>query len=334
MRTANARHSLVITLLLCVALDGCGSSGEKNKTQVVARVNGEEITVSQLNQVLGMMGPEAVANPAEASNSALENIIDTTIGVQAALKMKLDRDPETLQAVEAAKRHVLVEAYLDRVLQKTASPTSSEVHEYFSQHPELFANRRIYVFNQVTARAGKESISSLNSTVASIGDLSELVIWLKKHGVEYNLVSDVKPSEQLPMGMLAEMQKLKVGDLGYWSATDGVVVMKVLQVIERPLTEQEAQPLIGRYLVNRKQMMAEQELFKEMRASARVEYLGEFKSAPPVKHAVPPQAAKPPRPFAPEKPKPPLTVAGYTENGLKWTPISKQQDTGGYLVTP
>ncbi len=317
MRIHTALHHLTSALILSLTLAACGGSGEKGKTQVVARVNGEEVTVHQLNQVLSMMGPEAGANPAEANKSALENIINQTIGVQAALKMKLDRDPAIMQAIESTKRRVLLDAYLGRSLQKTAAPTPSEVHEYFSQHPELFANRRIYVFNQLTAKAGKESLSSLISKVAGVNQMSEFVAWLKEKGVDYNLVSDVKPSEQLPMGMLARMQKLKIGDLGYLSATDGVVVMEVLQIIEKPLTEQQAQPLIERYLANQKQMAAAQKMFQEMRANAKVEYLGEFKSDAKPDQAVPPQAATQRPPVAPEKPQPPKTGAGYLEKGLK-----------------
>ena len=317
MRIVTALHHLTSALILSLTLAACGGSGEKGKTQVVARVNGEEVTVHQLNQVLSMMGPEAGANPAEANKSALENIINQTIGVQAALKMKLDRDPAIMQAIESTKRRVLLDAYLGRSLQKTAAPTPSEVHEYFSQHPELFANRRIYVFNQLTAKAGKESVSSLNSKVAGVNQMSEFVAWLKEKGVDYNLVSDVKPAEQLPMAMLARMQKLKIGDLGYLSATDGVVVIEMVQIIEKPLTEQQAQPLIERYLANQKQMAAAQKMFQEMRANAQVEYLGEFKSDTKPEQAVPPQAATQPPPVAPEKPQPPKAGAGYIEKGLK-----------------
>ncbi len=315
MRFGTVYRHLVSVLILSLTLAACGGSAEKGKTQVAARVNGEEVTVHQLNQVLGMMKPAAGTNSAEASKNALESIISQTIGVQAALKMKLDRDPAIMQAIETARRRVLLEAYLERSLKKSDAPTAPEVHEYFSQHPELFANRRIYLFNQLTAKAGKESVSSLGSKVAGVNRMNEFVAWLKEKGVDYNLVSEVKPSEQLPMGMLAHMQKLKTGDLGYLSAADGVVVMEVVQIIEQPLTELQAQPLIERYLANQKQMAAAQKMFQEMRASASVEYLGEFKSDAKPEQAIPPQAATQPPPITP--PQPPKTDTGYIEKGLK-----------------
>lgn len=317
MRIGTALPSLLSAFILSLALSACGGSGEKGKTQVAARVDGEEITVHQLNQVLGMMGPAAAANPAEAGKSALESIISQAVGVQAAVKMKLDRDPAVMQAIESARRRVLLEAYLERSLQKTAAPTAAEVHEYYTQHPELFANRRIYLFNQLTARAGKESVSSLGSKVASVKQMSEFVAWLKEKGVEFQLASEAKPSEQLPMGVLAHMQKLKVGDLGYLSAADGIVVMEVVQVISQPLTEQQAQPMIERFLANQKQMAAAQKMLQEMRANAKVEYLGEYKPDTQPEKAGQPPAAPQSASSAPEQPQPSKAGAGYIEKGLK-----------------
>src|SRR5665647_764721 len=129
MRIGTIPHHLMISLVLSMTLAACGGSGEKGKTQVVARVNDQEITVHQLNQVLGMMGPEAAASPAEANKNVLENIINQTVGVQAALKMKLDRDPAIMQAIESARESVLLNAYLERALQKTPAPTAAEIHD-------------------------------------------------------------------------------------------------------------------------------------------------------------------------------------------------------------
>lgn len=326
MRAGKPCCLFVIALTLTMSLAACGRSGEKSETQVVARVNGEEITVHQLNQALSMMEPEAGANPAEASKSVLENIINQTIGVQAAVNMKLDRDPMILRAMENAKRLVLLDAYLERSLKKTTAPTSSEIHEYFSQHPDIFANRRIYVFNQLAARAGKESVPSLSSMIAVANSLSEFIAWLKARGVDYSLVSDVKPSEQLPMGMLAQMRKLKAGDLGYLSGTDGVLVIEVVQIIEEPLTEQQARPLIERYLADQKQMAAARKLFEKMRANARVEYLGEFKSDANPK--VQPQEAMQHPGVDQERLKPPVAGAGYVENGVT-RPYIPGRESGG-----
>lgn len=329
MHIGTGRHSLIIVAVLTGALAACGGSGEKSKTQVVARVNGEEITVIQLNQVLGALGPHAGANSDDAGRNALEDMINKTIGVQAAIRMKLDREPEILQAIESAKRSVLLDAYLERALRKPAFPTPSEVHAYFSQHPELFANRRIYVFNQLTAFAGRKSAASLNRKVTAVSNLNEFVSWLRDNGVEYSLVSDVRPSEQLPPGMLAQLQKLKAGDLGYLAASDGVVVIELAQVFDKPLSEQQAQQLIERHLANEMQVAEARRVLQQLRAQSKVEYLGKFEAEANPQHATPPQAEMPPP--TPQQSPLPRSDGRHIEISLHGSGSLRQTDTGGHL---
>ncbi|NOT67191.1 MAG: peptidyl-prolyl cis-trans isomerase, EpsD family [Methylophilaceae bacterium] len=264
---------------MALVLSSCGGheGNDKNKTQVVARVNGEEITVHQLNQVLRTMGPAAANNPAAASKNALESLVNQTIGVQEAKKQKLDREPAVLQAIESSSQRMLLDAYLSKSLQKTAAPTPAEVQAYYTAHPELFANRRLYVFNQLAAKAGKEDVASLSNKVAEVRKLEDYVSWLKEKGVEYNLATDAKPSEQLPMPLLANMQKLQPGDIGYLKANDGIVAVEILQTVQQPLSEAQARPFIERFLGRQKQMAAAQKLLTDLRSSAKIEYLGDYK---------------------------------------------------------
>lgn len=324
----NVQRPLILVLALTAALAACSGSGEKSQTQVVARVNGEEITVSQLNQVLSMADPQPGENADETDKAVLDDLISQTIGAQAARKMKLDRDPTVLQAIEAAKRRVLFDAYVQRALQAEASPAPDEVSRYFLTHPELFSKRRIYIFNQLTAMAGRESAATLTSAVAGVSKLSNLISWLEKHRIDYRLASEVKPAEQLPGEMLARLQKLKVGDLGYLSATDGIVVLEIVQIIEKPLSEQQAQPLIERYLADEKRTAVEQKLIEEMRAGAKVEYLGRFSPAVKSAHPAGPEANEPRRPAAPEPAKHPLTVAESAEKGPRVWNTSLPTGTG------
>lgn len=280
MRTFTPLTNVTSSLLIALVLSACGGheGGDKNKTQVVARVNGEEITVHQLNQVLRTMGPAAANNPA-ASKNALEGLVNQTIGVQEAKKQKLDRDPAVLQAIETSSQRMLLDAYLSKSLQKTAAPSLTEVQEYYTKHPELFANRRLYVFNQLAVKAGKVDVASLGSKVAETKKLEEFITWLKEQGVEYNLITEAKPSEQLPMPLLANMQKLQIGDIGYLKANDGIVAVEILQTVQQPLSEAQARPFIERFLSRQKQTVAAQKLLTDLRSSAKIEYLGDFKAA-------------------------------------------------------
>src|SRR5580658_8188845 len=90
--------ALICTLSL---VSGCGSHGtpEESATQVVARVNGRELTVSQLNRAL-IETHASDTNPA-ATQLALNRLIDQELMVQAAEKAKLDQEPDVVLRVNA-----------------------------------------------------------------------------------------------------------------------------------------------------------------------------------------------------------------------------------------
>jgi EpsD family peptidyl-prolyl cis-trans isomerase len=75
---------------------------EKKPGQALASVNGDEITVLQLNEELQRAGVQA-GQQEVASKRLLEGLIDRQLLVAEATKEKLDRDPKVVQAIERAR---------------------------------------------------------------------------------------------------------------------------------------------------------------------------------------------------------------------------------------
>ena len=88
--------ALLPVVLAAVLATGCGDKGssEGKATQAAARVNGSEVTVHQINQILerqqGLRPEQADA----ASRNILEGLIDQQLAVDKAEEQKLDRDPQ------------------------------------------------------------------------------------------------------------------------------------------------------------------------------------------------------------------------------------------------
>ncbi len=147
--------------------------------------------------------------------------------------------------------------------------------------------------------------------------MGEFVIWLKNRAVDFDLAAEVKPSEQIPAAVLAELQKLKAGEAGYVIATDGVLMIEMLQIIEQPLTEQQARPLIERFLVNQEKIEVAQKMFQDLRTNGNVEYLGDFKPGAKSEQSAQPQAAVPTSKSTSTRPAPVTPGAEYMETGLR-----------------
>lgn len=274
---------LVSALFMSTILVGCGGekSDKKQDTQVAANVNGEEVTVHQLNQALGQLRVKVTQeNQQEIKLKALDHLVDQTLVLQAAKQAELDRSPEILSALEAAKRKVLVDAYVQRTLQGVGKPTSQEIEAYYNEHPQIFADRKMFVYTQLTMLVEKEALESLVTELKAIKTLEELLPILHEKGISYKEVVAANLTEKLPPPLRAPLNALKVGDIGYLKMSDGLLVIELQQALAQSVTLEQATPAIRRQLYSQKQKEAAEKLVESLKENAQVEYLGEFATKP------------------------------------------------------
>ena len=72
---------------------------------------------------------------------------------------------------------------------------------------------------------------------------------------------------------------MREGQIAVIRTSRGASVVQLLQAQEASLSEQQATPIIERYLHSRKQLAVAQAEVKRLRERARIEYVGEFEAA-------------------------------------------------------
>lgn len=269
-------------------LTACGGEGGDKKvaTQVAAKVNAGEVSVHQINQVMQRTN---VTNPEQAkaaSRQVLERLIDQELLVQQAMDKKLDRDPRTLQAIEAAKREVLSRAYLEQVSAAATKPIDSEIKAYYDEHPELFSERRIFNLRELAIQAGQDFMPKLQQYMAEPRNMQQVADWLNSENVRFTANAVTKPAEQLPLEMVKNIHQLKDGQVGIVRSGGTILLLEVAASRSAPVDEKTARPVIEQFLLNqRKTELAKTEV-KSLREKAKIEYLGEF-TAPAETSAAP-----------------------------------------------
>ena len=258
-------------------LVGCGDSKDKPATQTAAKVNDDEITVHQINAELQRATrgnlPQG-ANTEAASKRILEGLIDQTLLVQQAKEAKLDRDPQVLQLLEASRRQILAQAYIDR--QAAASPpTQEDIKAFYVKNPDLFEQRKIYAFREFLFERAKFA-EALRDQLNKAKTPAEVAKTLNDAGIRYRETNSTRPAEALPIEALPKIAKMSKGDTAVFSDQNVANVLMLMDFSEQPVNLERATPLIQQFLANQKKRELAQSKVKELREKGKVEYVGSF----------------------------------------------------------
>ncbi len=141
--------SLVLAVAACIALSGCGKKDEQPKGQVVATVDGEEITLTDLrNELNGFNAPDAKVR-LQAERQALDAIIVRRILAKAADDADVAKTPEYAQQEKRLKETLLVQTWQAGIVKAVPAPSAEEVEQFVASRPDLYAQRRIFEVDQV-----------------------------------------------------------------------------------------------------------------------------------------------------------------------------------------
>lgn len=285
------RSVSLLALASVLVLSACGKSeeGSKPQTQVAAKVNKEEISVHQINNVLARTPNIAADQAKQASRQILEKLIDQQLLVEQAEAKKLDRDPNVLQQVEASRREILARAYIEQMGASLSKPSMDEVRDYYTKHPELFSERRIYNFNELSIASNESLMKELQDQMGKVRTINDVAEWLKQKNVAFTAASATKAAEQLPIELLPRLHQMKDGQIGILPMQGRTVVMQLAASRSMPVDSAKATPVIEQFLLNQRKLELITREMKQLREQAKIEYQGEFTA--PAPQAVAPQAA-------------------------------------------
>jgi peptidyl-prolyl cis-trans isomerase C len=254
------------------ALPACGNkAGEAKPGQALASVNGEEITVLQLNEELQRAGVGPAQQEA-ASKQLLQALIDRQLLQTAAAREKLDRDPRVMQAIERARALIVAQAYMQKRVGNQARPTPAEVEDYFNKNPQFFAHRKQFVMNELVI-ATADLTPALKAAADSAKSLDEVAAWMDAHQLKFGRTQVSRSTTDLTPDMSARLLAMPKGQLFFVREGDRSLLIAIAEVREAPVTLQTAAPQIEQFLVNRRNKEQAATELARLRADAKIQYL-------------------------------------------------------------
>ena len=269
----------ILSASLALALGACGSKDtEKPASQIAAKVNSGEISVHQINYILSRAGANA-GTPESAPKirrQILDRLIDQELAVEQAVAKKLDRSPDILMAVENARREILARAYIEQVTAEMAKPTVDEAKQYYVDHPQLFAERRIYNIQEIVVPLTAGVDAELREMLDAGKSMENIADWLKGKGIKFGGGSATRSAEQIPLELLPKIHPLKVGDGLIIKGPQSITVMRLAASQSVPIPEAAALPRIQQFLGNQRAAEAAKEELKGLKEKAKITYMSGF----------------------------------------------------------
>ena len=269
-----------VTLFTVAITNGCDKftkDESKVATQVAAKVNADEITVHQVNNVLTQRNDIDAKLAPPLKRAALETLINQQLARQKAIEAQLDRSPDVVQAIEAAKTQILARAHLNGINRTLVKPTPLEIEKYYSNHPELFAQRRIFSLENISFTGNAEIAAGLRGQMSKGRSMKEIAEWLQSKGVKFAANRGARAAEQIPLVLLPKLQAMKKGEIQLFEAPGGrYEILRVADYLDAPMDQATAAPRIERFLFNQTASQAIAREMNEIRKQAKIEYVGEF----------------------------------------------------------
>jgi len=286
MMTNRARAGAVALAAIAVTLlAACGQKKEVGPgdagSEVVAKVNGDELTQAQLTIALQKQrGMRPDAGDA-AAKQVLDQLIDEQIVAQKAIAAKLDKDPKVAAQIEAARRDILARRFIETAAETAGKPANDAVQKFYDSRAALFAQRKVYTLQRLDIQAPEARRTEVDAHVQSLKTSAELTDWLKAQKLVFTAKNEQDASEQLPPNVLEKLATMKDGESMVVPSQFGVSALTLVSSASAPKTLADARPAIEQFLAGQGRRELIMNLQKTIRDGAKVDYQGRFAALAP-----------------------------------------------------
>jgi len=273
-RKALQRLSWSAALLAATFLAGCD---KKPEGQVVAVVNGDEITQQELNAELGNMQlPEGAAKD-EARNQALDNIVNRRLLAGVAKQQGIDSSPEYIMRRQQLDEALLVQMLAQRTARPMKQPSSQEVKDFVAQNPQMFANRAVLTVDQI--RFPTPANQDYAKALSPAKTMAEVVTTLNRLGIKFERGTTQADTATMPPEMFKQITSIGSSEPFVVPGPGVVSVNMVVSSRPAPLPENQVNQAATAMIQRRNLANELNTMLKTAKAEGGIDYQQGF--APP-----------------------------------------------------
>ncbi|MEO8548282.1 MAG: hypothetical protein ABI422_07950 [Sphingomicrobium sp.] len=254
-----------------LSLLGCG--GHAAHGQVIAVVNGDEITISELNEETRARGL-VIGNSRELRDAIVQDLIDRKLLVQAAVSSKVDRTPEHLLAKRRLNEILLTQELVAMLRQQRHEVSNSELAQVMRLNPYAFDERVLISVDRITLQSALDPRLARDMAGArSLNDI-QLLLASKNLGVERRteLWDSATLSPDISKRILANKERgvilLQFGDR--------TIAAHIISLIRQPTPEAYRLQFARELLESQQTQQVLQGLLQRAKSNAEIRYQSRF----------------------------------------------------------
>lgn len=273
----------VLVLAVGVSLAGCG--GKTPTGQVAAKVGNQEITVQELQtELAGYNAPDAKTRKL-AEQRALQNIIQRKLIAEAAVKAGVSKSPEFAIQKERLEDDLLVRSWERALVAAVPEPSPDQVKQYIGQHPELFANRKVYMVDQL--RMPPTNDPKLLSDLKPLNTLDDIAHLLQQRNIRFDAGRATLDSVDLGSSLVNQIDKMPAGNIFILPIGNALVANKIDETKVIPVPDAAAAKIAARNIKAQQAQESVRRMFGSVVSNPKIKiaYNKAYEPAAPAKPA-------------------------------------------------
>lgn len=240
------------------------------KGQILAIVNGEEISLQELNAELqGTSIPDSVDRD-KLRKQVLQRLIDRKLIVQKAREQGLDKTPEFVTQQRRLEENLLVTMLGQKIASTVPMPDDRDITQYIADNATQFAGRQRLLLDQIQFAAPKDPKQLL--TLRDAHSLEQLAVGIQKLGLGMSRGKGVIDTGRLDPALVKVIDQLPPGE-PFVLPSNGQYIASVIVGRDATPTPTPIARQAAAEMVRRKQLVAESKAqVARARTSAQIQY--------------------------------------------------------------
>ena len=237
--------------------------------QVVAVVNGEEVSLNELNAELKSLG-QVVGNKDTIRAQALQNLVDRKLLVQASRERGIDKDPDFLQQQRRASDQLLVSLLAQQVTKNVPVSSQSDIDTFVRQNPQIATGRVVYELDQI--QLPDPSDPNFVKKLQPTQSMADVIAVLGQSRTRYVTQKATLDSATAPKSMLDQITRLGPGEPFIVRSGGLMIISAIVGPKSAPVPEPEGRKLAAETLRRAAISEIAQKQVKDARSRAKIEY--------------------------------------------------------------